>query len=159
MITISGASISTIPFQAGTSCANIAVWGQHSSTCRLPFLISIFHTICRILNQPNANTGVLFRYPLDRFLTIANCEINQPGMLMAQKIGQVSCFGCTNTWPNELPSWKLILRILPPITFIHIAINSMTFRACKAHWVPIEVHLTWEMYPKELYTFENIAVV
>ena len=93
-------SISTIPFQAGTSYVTIPEWGQHSPNRALPCLISICGTFRRTGDQPNENPRVHFRCPADISVNIANCEIQRRDMMIARTIGQMSFVRCTNDWHN-----------------------------------------------------------
>jgi len=158
-ITLFLESISTVAFQARASDVKIPEWGQHCSNRGMPCLGSIFGTFRRTGDQPKKNPGALFRCTVDIFSNITDREIQQPGMLVAQKIGQVGLVRCTNDWYNCSSSRKLILRIPPPIACVHLAVYLVTFRVCKAHRFKIEVHLKWEMCQKEWYPFENIPVV
>jgi len=158
-ITFSGDSIGTMPFQAGTTNIKIAVWGQHSSNSRIPYLISFCCAFQGIGDQPNKNPGALFSCLVDIFSNGTNCEIQWPGMVIAWKIGQESLVRCTNEWANHHSSRILKLRILPPITRVNLAVYSAMFKLCKADQLKIEVRLTWEMCKMVLYTFENIQVV
>ena len=155
-ITLSLESITTVPFQARASDVKISQWGQHCSNCGMLCLISIFGIFRRTGDQSNKNAGALFRCTADIFSNITDCDIQQPAMLVAGKIGQVGLVGCTNDWHNGYSSRKLIP---PPIACVHFTVYSATFWVCKAHRFKIEVCLKWEICPKELYTFENIPVV
>jgi len=151
-------SISTVLFQARASDVKIPEWGQHCSNRGMPCLVNIFGTFRRTGDQPNKNPGALFRCTADIFSNITDREIQRPGMLVAREIGQVGLVRCKNDRHNRRSSRKLILRIPPPIACVHLAVYSATFRVCKAHRFKIEVRLKWEMFQKELYTFENIPV-
>jgi hypothetical protein len=94
----------------------------------------------------------------DIFSHIANCEIQQPCMLIARKISQVSLVGCTNDWHNRRSGRTLNLCMPPPIAGVHLAVESTTLRVSKVHWFKTEVRLKWEMCQKELDTFEKIPV-
>ena len=152
-------SITTIPFQARASDVKIPEWGQHCSNLRMAYLSSIFVTFRRTGDQPNKNPGALSRCMADILLNITDHEMQQPGMLVAQRIGHVGLVGCTNDSHNHRSSRKLLLRFPPPIAWVHLTIYSATFRGSKAHRFKIEVHLKCEMCQKELYTFENIPVI
>jgi hypothetical protein len=93
------------------------------------------------------------------FSKIPDREIQRPGILVARKIRQVALAGCTNDWHNRRSSRKLILRIPPSITIIHLGVYSVTFQVCKAYRFNMQVHRKWEMCKTELYTIENIPVV
>jgi len=93
------------------------------------------------------------------YSNITDCEIQRPGMLIAQKFVQVGLVGCTNDWHNGHSSRKLIMCIPPPIAGVHLSVDSATLPVCKAHRFKLDVHLTWEIHQKELYTFDNIPVV
>jgi len=125
--TLSVESNSTIAFQAGTSYVKFPEWGQHSSNRGMPCLISIFGTIWGTGDQPSEDLGALCRCPADIFSNIPNCEIQRAGMLIPQKIGQMSLLGCTNDWHNCPSGRKLILCIEPPITRVHLTVYSATF--------------------------------
>ena len=107
-IQMSVESISTIPFQAGTSYVNIPELGQQSSNRGMPYLISIVGTFWGSGDQPNENPGTLYRCPADVSTNITNHDIQWPGMLTAQKIGQVSHVRCINNWHNHRSGRKLI---------------------------------------------------
>jgi len=66
-ITLSLETISTIPFQAGTSYVNIPEWGQHCSNRGMPCHVFIFGTFQGTWNMPYARPGVLFRWTTDIF--------------------------------------------------------------------------------------------
>jgi len=91
-----------------------------------------FGTFRRTGDQPNKNPGALFRCTADIFSNITNREIQRPGMLVARKIGQVGLVGCTNDWDNRRSSRKLILRIPPPVTGVHLAVYLATLPVCEA---------------------------
>jgi len=95
-ITLFLESISTVPFQAGTSYVKIPEWGQHSSNCGMPCFISSFGTMWWTGDPLNEDPAAEFRCSVDIFSNITNCEIWWSGMLMAQKLAQVSFDGCTN---------------------------------------------------------------
>jgi len=100
-IALSLECISTLPCQAGTSYVKILEWGQHSSNCGMPCLSSVFGTFQGTGDQPNENPGALFRCLADIFLNVINCEMQWPGILITQMIGQLSVVGCTNDWHNH----------------------------------------------------------
>jgi hypothetical protein len=158
-ITLSLESISTIPFQSGTSCVMIPEWGQHGSSHRIPCLVSNIGTFRRTGDPPNKNSCPLFRWAADIFSNITTRGIHRPGMLIIQKLGQVSLVGCRNDWHNHRSGRKLILHIPVPIACVYPAVYSAIFQACEVHQFKIEVCLQLEMCQKELYTFENIPVV
>ena len=158
-ITLSLESISTIPFQGGTSYVKIVEWGQHGSKRRMPCLVSIFGNFQGTGDQPNKNPGALLGCTADIISNITNCEITRPGMLIARKIGQVSLVGCTYDWHNCRSGRKLSLHIPPPIAGVHLTEYLAIVRVCKVHRLKIEVHMRWEMCQQELDTFENIPVV
>ena len=95
---------------------------------------------------------------MDSFSNITNCEIKQPGMLVARKIGLVSLAGCTYHWYNRWSGRKLILCIPPPIALVLLVVDFRPIRASEAPRFKIEVRLKWEMCQKELDKFGNIAV-
>jgi hypothetical protein len=72
-------------------------------------------------------------------------EIQQPGMLLAAKLGQVSHVGCTNPWHNHHSRRKLILCIPPPITSVKLTVDSTTLGVCEENWFKIAVYLKWKM--------------
>jgi len=125
----------------------------------MPCFVNVFGTIRGTGDQPDKNLGALFRCPANIFLNIANGEIQRPGMLIAQKNGQLSLVGCTYDWHNCRSGRKLILCIPPPIAHVHLAVDSTPVKVSEGHRFEIEVRLKWEMYQKELDTFENIPVV
>jgi len=79
--------------------------------------------------------------------------------MIARRIGEVSLARCRYEWDNCHSSRKMILRNPPPIAHIHLAVHSVTFQVCLAHWLKPEVYLNWEMLQKELDGFQNIPVV
>jgi len=158
-ITLSWESISTISFQAGASYVKIPEWGLHSSNLEMPCLVSILGTFWGIWNQPNQNPAVLFWCTAHIFSNIANCEIQQPDMLIARKIGEVSLVRCTNDWHKCRSSRKLIPCIPPPVMDVQLTIYCATFWVCEAPRFKIKVLLKCEMCQIELYIFENILVV
>jgi len=107
-ITSSLESISTMPFEAGTSYVKIPEWRQHCSKRGMPCLVHLLGNFRGTWNQPKGNRGALFRCPADIFSNISKCEIQRPGMLIAWKIGEVSVVGCTNDWQNRSSSRMLI---------------------------------------------------
>jgi len=80
-------------------------------------------------------------------------------MLVAQKIGQGSLVGFTYDCHNCRCGRKLILCIPPPITRVHLAVDSTTLRVSQAHRFQIGVRLKWETCQKKLDSLENIPVV
>jgi len=159
MVTLLLESISTIPFQARASDVKMPKLRQHSSNRGMPCFNSVFGTFRGTGNEPDKNPGALFTCAVDIFSNITNCEMQWPGMLIARKVGQVSLVGCTYDWHNHRCSRKLILCIPPPITCIHLAVDSMAPRVSEAHQFKIKVRLKWEMCQKELDTCENIPAV
>jgi len=157
-VTLSLESICTIPFQAGVSVVKMPQLRQHSFNRGMPCLVNVFGTFRGTWDQPDKNPGTLFQCMADIFSNITNCEIQRPGMLISRKIGQVSLVGCTNDWHHRRSGRMLILCIPPPISRVHLAVDSMTLRVSEAHWFRIEVRLIWEMCQKELDTFENIPL-
>jgi len=95
----------------------------------------------------------------DIFSNNTDRAIQRSGMLVARKIGQLGLIRSTNEWHNGCSRRKLTLCIPPPIACVHRAVYYVTFRVREVHWFNIEVRLKWEMCQKELYIFENIAVV
>jgi len=158
-ISLSVESISTMPCQVGTRYVKILECGHNISNREMPCLVRLFGTFRGTRHRTNENPAGLFWCPPDIFSIITNCEIQRPRMLIDPNIGQVSYVGCSNDCHNCCPSRKLILHFPHPIACVRRAVHSATFRVCKAHWFEIDVRLKWEMSPKELYTFENIAVV
>jgi len=158
-ITLSLESIIKIPFEAGTGYVKIPEWRQHGTNRRMPCLVSILGTFWGTWNQPNDSAGAICRCMTDILSNIATCEIQRPGMVIAQRIGQVSLVGCTNEWHDCHSGRKLILLVPPPISCVRLAEYSAIFPVCEVHRFKIEVCLQWEMCQKELYTFENISVV
>jgi len=124
MTTLYLESISTIPFPAGTSYVKILQWGQHSYDPGNPCLVSIFGTLWGTNDQPNENPGVLVGCQEDIFFNITNFVIQLAGMLITQKIGQVSFVGCLNDWNNSCSSRMQNLRIPPTIARVYFAIYS-----------------------------------
>jgi len=121
--TLSLESIRIVPFQAGTSYLKILEWGQHSCNCRLPCLFSIFGPLWRLGDQPNKNPGARFGFGVDIILSIIMCKIPQPARLVARHILQISLVRCINNWHNCRSSRIIILKIPPPITHGHLAVN------------------------------------
>jgi len=158
-ITLSLESISKIPFQARASDVKIPEWGQQCSNHGMPCLVSIFGTFRATGDQPNKNPGALFRCTAGIFSIITDHEIQRPGMLVSQTIGQVGLGRCTTDWHNRPFNRKLMLRIPPPIACVQLTVYSVTFWVCKVHQFKIEVCLKWERCQKRLYTFESIHVV
>jgi hypothetical protein len=109
-------------------------------------------------DQSNESAGMVFRYAAYIFPNITIGEIQRPRMLVAQNIGQVSVVGLTYDWHNRCSTQKVILSIPPPFSRVHIMVDWITLRVSKVHWFKIEMHLQWEMCPKELDTFEDIPV-
>jgi len=132
-ITLLLESISTIPFQSRTSYVKIPEWGHHCSNRRMPCHICIFDTFWGTSNQPNENPGALHRCTADIFLNITNGEIQQPGMLIAWKTGQVSLVRCTNDRHNRRSGRKMILPIAPVVVHVHLGVYSVTFPVCERH--------------------------
>jgi hypothetical protein len=110
------------------------------------------------ISQTGIEAG-LFRCAVDIFSNITNCEIQWPGMLIARKISQVSLVGHTYDWHNRCTCRILILCIPPPITCVHLAVDSTTLRVSEAHRFIIKVRLKWDIWQMDLDTFENIPVV
>jgi len=158
-MTLSLESFNTIPFQAGASYVNIPEWRQHSSNRAMPWLISTFGTFRGTQVKPNKNPGIIFRRAVDIISSTTNCEILLPNMLVAWAIGVLCHVGCTDCLPNCRTGRKLILRIPPPVTRIHLAVYWATCQVCEVHQFKIEVCLKWEMCQKELYSFQYIPVV
>jgi hypothetical protein len=94
----------------------------------------------------------------DFFSNMIYCEIQRPGVLIAQKIGHVSLVGCTNDWQNRCSGRNWMLCMSPLIARVHLVVDSTPLRFSKAHRFNIEVRLKWEMSQKKLDTFENIPV-
>jgi len=112
-----------------------------SSNRRMPCLVYAFEPLQWTWDQADKNPGVCFRCLADIFLNITYHEIQQPGMLIARKISQVSIVLCTNDWHNHRFSRKLILGIPQPIVRIHLAVDSMNLRVSEAHRFKILVCL------------------
>jgi len=144
-ITSSLESTWTIPVQARASDDKMPKMGQRSSKRGMPCFVNVFRTICGTWDQPDRNPGAPFRYLADIFSIITNCEMQQPGMLIVRKIGQVSFVGCTHDSHNRRSGRKLILYIPPPITHDHLAVDSMTLWVSEVHRFKFEVCLKWEM--------------
>jgi len=81
------------------------------------------------------------------------------GMLIAQKIGQVTLVGCSDHWHNRHSCRKLVLHIPLRVAGVHLSVYLVTFRDCEAHLFEIEVHVKSEMCQKVRNTFENIPTV
>jgi hypothetical protein len=124
----------------------------------MPGIVTVLGTIRVVWDQPNKNPGEHCWCPADIFSNITNCEILQPGMLITRTIGQVCVVECTNNWHNCRSSRKLILCIPPPVARVHLAVDSTTLRVKEAYRLKLKVRLKWEMWQKELDTFENIPV-
>jgi len=159
MVTLSLASLCTIPFQAKARDVKISKLRQDSPNCEMPGFVNVLGTFQGTWNQPAKYRGPLFWCVVDIFLDITNCEIKWPGMLIARKISQVSLVGYTYDWHTCRYGSKLILCIPSPTAGLHLAVDSMTLRVSELHRFKIEVHLKWEMCQNELDTFENIPVV
>jgi len=144
-ITLSLESICTIPFQAGASDVKMRQLRQHSSNCRMACLVNVSGTFRWTWDQPDKNAGVPFWCMVDIFSNITNCEIQQPVMLIAWKICQVSLVGCAYDWHNRCSGRKLILCIPPQIAHVYLTVDSTTLRVSEAHQFKIEVRLKWEM--------------
>jgi hypothetical protein len=125
----------------------------------MPCFVNVSGTLRGQWNQPNQNPEVLFCCAVDIFWNITNCEIQWPGMLIAQKNFHMSHFRCPYDWHNCRSGRKLILVIPQPMSRVHLAVDSTTLGVSQAHRVKIEVRLKWEMCQKELDTFENIPVL
>jgi hypothetical protein len=135
--------MSTITFPARTSYVKIPLWGQQSSNHGMPFLLNIFGPFLGKWNQPNKNRALLFRCLADMVSNITNCEIQRPGMLIAQKINQGSLLQCTHKWKNAHPGRKLMFYIAPPIGLVHLGVYSEEFQVSEAHHIQIVVRLKW----------------
>ena len=129
------------------------------STSEWHAALVFFGTFGGIWDQPNDNPGLVSRCPADIFSNSISCEIQWPGMLNARNIVQVSLFGWRNVWENGCPGRKLIRCIPPPFTRVQLTLYSVTFWVCQAHQFEIELRLKWEMFQKEVYMRENIAVI
>jgi hypothetical protein len=86
-ITLSLESISTIPFQVRASDVMMPELRQPSWKCRMQCFVNGCGTIEGTGDQPDMNPGVFFKCMADIFSNITNCEIQQPGMLIAQNLG------------------------------------------------------------------------
>jgi hypothetical protein len=158
-VTLSLESICTIPFQARASAVKMPMLRQHSSNSGMPGFVNVRGTLPGTWDQPNNNPYAVCRCAAVIFSNITDCEIQWPGMLITRKIDQVSLLRWTFDWHNRLSSRKLILWIPPPITHVHLIVDSTTLRVSEVHRFKTKVHLKWEMCQKELDTFENIPVV
>jgi len=158
-VTLSLESISTIPFQAWASNVTMPKLRLHSSSRRMQGFVNVFGTSLGTWYQADKNDGALFWGAADIISNITNREIQQAGMLIAQKDCQVSLGGCTTDWHNCRSSRKLILCIPPPITGVHLAVYSTTLRDCEVHRFEIQVCLQSKMCYEKLDIFENIPVV
>jgi len=145
-VTFSLQSICTIPFQARGSDVKMPELRQHSSNHIMTFFINDTGTVQGTSDQSIENPGKVFGSPADIFLNITNRETQQPGMLKAQNIAQVSHVQCTYDWHNCHSSRTLILCIPPPIAPVHLAVDSTTLRVSEAHWCKVEVCLIWEKF-------------
>jgi hypothetical protein len=143
-------SISTIPFQAGTSYVKIVGWGEYCSNSGILCLTRSFGTFRGTWDPSNKNPFALYRCSADIFWNITNREIQWPGLLIARKFGQLSLVGCTHDGHNCSSCWKLILHISPQIACIHLTVYLAIFAASTVHWIKIEVCLKWEMCQKEM---------
>jgi len=106
-VTLSLESICTIPFQAGASDVKMAQLRKHTSNCGMPCLVNVFGTFRGTWDQPDKNPGALFGCMADIILNITDREIQQPGLLIARKIGQVSLVRCTFDWHDHRSGRKL----------------------------------------------------
>jgi len=158
-VTLLRESICKILFHARASDVKMPKLRKHSSNCGMPCFMNVFRTVQGTWDLADHNQGILFRCAAHIFLNITNCEMQPPDMLIARKIGHVSLVGCTYNWYNCRFSRKWILCIPPPIACVDPAVDLRTLRVSVVHCFKIEVHLKWEMYQKEVDTFENITVV
>jgi len=134
-------SICGILIQAGTRHINIAGWGQHSSNCSIPYLVTICDTIWGTGDQPNENPGILSICVVDCYSYTSNREIQQPGMLIVWKICQLRIVRCANDWDTHHSSRKHLMHILPAITCVHLSVSLVTLWIPKANQFHIEVSL------------------
>jgi hypothetical protein len=132
---------------------------QHCSNGGMPCFVNDFGTFRRIWDQAEKNPGALVRYAMDMFSNITYHEIQRPSWLIAGKICHVGHFRCTYDWHNHCSGWKLIQSTPPPITLVHLAVESTTNRVRVAHQFKIKVCLKWEMCQKEHDKFGNIPVL
>jgi len=158
-VTFSSESIHTIPFRPGARYLKIPEWGQHCFNRGMRWLVSIIGTFRGTGDQPNNDPGARFRCAAAIVLNSTNREIQRPGMLVAQTIGQVGLVGCTNNWHNRHSGRKLIMPIPASIVHVDLAVYSATFRVYKVNCCKIGVRLKSVMSHKELDSFENIPVV
>ena len=82
-ITLSLESISKDPFEARASDVKILELGAHCSHRGMPFLVSIFGTFHKTVDQPNNNPSALLRCTPDIFSNITDREIQRLGILVA----------------------------------------------------------------------------
>jgi len=158
-VTLSPESICTIPCQARASDVKMPKLRQHSANHGMPCFVNVFGTIRCTWDQADENPGALFRWVADIISNINSGEIHRPGMLIAQNIGHVSLVGCTNDVHNCRSRRELILCIQPPITGIHLAVESTALRVSEVHRSEIELCLKRKMCQEELDTLKNIHAV
>jgi len=123
-------SISRDPFQAGSSYVKIPEWGKHSSTHRMPCLVSSIGTFRVSGVQPSDFLGTHCRCVVDIFSKITNCVIQWQSMMITRKLSQVSVVTCGDHWHNCYSGRKPILRIAPPTASIELPVNSATIWLC-----------------------------
>jgi len=158
-VTLSLDSICTIPFQARARDVKIPKLRPHSSNHVMQCFVNLFGTFRGTWNPRDKNPVVVYRCLPDIFWNIMNREIQAPGVPIARTICQVSLIRCTYDWHNCRSGRKLILCIPPPVSRVHLTVDSTTLRVSEAHRFHFEVCLKWEMCQEELNTFENIPVV
>jgi hypothetical protein len=158
-ITSSLGSISTIPSRAVISYVKILEWVELYSTHGVPCLVQSIGIFQGIWQLSNKNPGALWRCTADIFSNIANGEMQRPGIPIAWRSGLVSLVGCTIDCQNCQYGRMLILRIQPLFIGVHLTVDLVTDRVCKAHQFKIVVCLKCEMCLKKLNSLENIPVV
>jgi len=126
-------SICTIAFQARASDVKTSQLGQHSSNRGRPCLVNVFGSFWGTCDQPDKKLEALSWCTADTFSNITNCDIQLPGILMAQKIGQVSLIGCTYDWHDRRSASNFIFGIPPQITSVHLTVDSTILRVSEAH--------------------------
>jgi len=144
-VTLSQECISAIPFQAVASDVKMPKLRQHSPNRGMPCIVYVFGTFQGTFTQANENPGARFRCMADIVSNTTYREIEQPAMLIARKICQVSLVGCTSNWHNRHCGRKLILCILAPVARVHLAVYATALRVSESDWFEIEVCLKTKM--------------
>jgi hypothetical protein len=93
MVTLSLESIGTIPFQARASDVKMPQLKQHITNRIMPCCVNVFGTFSGTSYHFDDIPEALFSCLMDGFSDVSNCVIQRPGMLIAQKAGQVSVVG------------------------------------------------------------------